>query len=90
MSNISPVYTGLLIDYRGGREVVQLSREDGAYVEAGENDNLIVQKLVANPDAVGIFGFSFLDQNGDRVCRAPGEFLHRVLFVRVGTSTGAA
>ena len=38
-------------------------REDGAYVEAGENDNLIVQKLEANPDAVGIFGFSFLDQN---------------------------
>jgi phosphate transport system substrate-binding protein len=38
-------------------------REDGAYVEAGENDNLIVQKLQANPDAVGIFGFSFLEQN---------------------------
>lgn len=38
-------------------------REDGAYVEAGENDNLIVQKLEANPEAVGIFGFSFLDQN---------------------------
>lgn len=42
-------------------------REDGAYIEAGENDNLIVQKLVANPDAVGIFGFSFLDQNSDKV-----------------------
>lgn len=42
-------------------------REDGAYVEAGENDNLIVQKLNANPDAVGIFGFSFLDQNSDTV-----------------------
>jgi phosphate transport system substrate-binding protein len=40
-------------------------REDGAYVEAGENDNLIVQKLVANPDAVGVFGYSFLDQNTD-------------------------
>jgi phosphate transport system substrate-binding protein len=40
-------------------------REDGAYVEAGENDNLIVQKLEANPNAVGIFGFSFLDQNSD-------------------------
>jgi phosphate transport system substrate-binding protein len=38
-------------------------REDGAYVEAGENDNLIVQKLEANPDAVGIFGYSFLEQN---------------------------
>jgi phosphate transport system substrate-binding protein len=38
-------------------------REDGAYVEAGENDNLIVQKLEANPDAVGVFGYSFLEQN---------------------------
>ncbi len=42
-------------------------REDGAYIEAGENDNLIVQKLEANPRALGIFGFSFLDQNGDRI-----------------------
>jgi len=42
-------------------------REDGAYIEAGENDNLIVQKLQANPDALGIFGFSFLDQNADVV-----------------------
>ncbi|MBL4693221.1 MAG: PstS family phosphate ABC transporter substrate-binding protein [Magnetovibrio sp.] len=42
-------------------------REDGAYIEAGENDNLIVQKLEANPDALGIFGFSFLDQNADKV-----------------------
>ena len=40
-------------------------REDGAYIEAGENDNLIVQKLQANPRALGIFGFSFLDQNTD-------------------------
>ncbi|MEK9765851.1 MAG: substrate-binding domain-containing protein, partial [Thalassolituus sp.] len=36
-------------------------------VEAGENDNLIVQKLVANPDALGIFGYSFLEQNSDKV-----------------------
>lgn len=42
-------------------------REDGAYVEAGENDNLIVQKLDANPDAFGIFGYSFLEQNSDSV-----------------------
>lgn len=42
-------------------------REDGAYVETGENDNLIVQKLEANKDALGIFGFSFLDQNSDKV-----------------------
>ncbi len=42
-------------------------REDGAYIEAGENDNLIVQKLDANADAFGIFGYSFLDQNADKV-----------------------
>ncbi|HEB94809.1 MAG TPA: PstS family phosphate ABC transporter substrate-binding protein [Sedimenticola thiotaurini] len=42
-------------------------REDGAYIEAGENDNLIVQKLESNPKAVGIFGYSFLEQNEDRI-----------------------
>lgn len=42
-------------------------REDGAFIEAGENDNLIVQKLVANPNSVGIFGFSFLEENRDKV-----------------------
>ncbi|MGB0570976.1 MAG: PstS family phosphate ABC transporter substrate-binding protein [Alphaproteobacteria bacterium] len=42
-------------------------REDGTYIEAGENDNLIVQKLEANPNAFGIFGFSFLDQNADKL-----------------------
>ncbi|MDD5394502.1 MAG: substrate-binding domain-containing protein [Thiothrix sp.] len=46
-------------------------REDGAYIEAGENDNLIVQKLQANPDSVGIFGYSFLDQNRDSLKAAP-------------------
>ncbi|MCX7591911.1 MAG: substrate-binding domain-containing protein, partial [Kiritimatiellae bacterium] len=40
------------------------------YIEAGENDNLIVQKLSANPHALGIFGFSFLDQNTDKVSAA--------------------
>jgi len=48
-------------------------REDGAYIEAGENDNLIVQKLVANPDAFGVFGFSFLDSNTDLVQGNPVE-----------------
>jgi len=42
-------------------------REDGAYVEAGENDNLIVQKLQTNPNAFGVFGYSFLEQNADKV-----------------------
>ncbi len=42
-------------------------REDGAYIEAGENDVLIVRKLEANPNAFGVFGFSFLDQNADKI-----------------------
>ncbi|MEM9209673.1 MAG: substrate-binding domain-containing protein, partial [Pseudomonadota bacterium] len=42
-------------------------REDGGYIEAGENDNLIVQKLQASPGAFGILGFSFLDQNTEKV-----------------------
>ena len=46
-------------------------REDGAFVEAGENDNLIVQKLVANPNALGIFGFSFVEQNANTITDIP-------------------
>ncbi|MBN8830330.1 MAG: substrate-binding domain-containing protein [Sphingomonadales bacterium] len=46
-------------------------REDGAYVDAGENDNLIVQKLSANPDAIGVFGFSYLDANRDTLKDIP-------------------
>jgi phosphate transport system substrate-binding protein len=42
-------------------------RRDGAYVEAGENDNVIVAKLVANKNAYGIFGFSFLEENTDKL-----------------------
>jgi len=49
------------------KKIAHTIREDGAYIEAGENDNLIVQKLQANPDALGIFGFSFLDQNSDKI-----------------------
>lgn len=49
------------------KRVAHSIREDGAYVEAGENDNLIIQKLEANPTALGIFGFSFLDQNEDKI-----------------------
>jgi phosphate transport system substrate-binding protein len=49
------------------KAVAHAIREDGAFIEAGENDNLIIQKLAANPKALGIFGFSFLDQNADKV-----------------------
>ena len=41
-------------------------REDGAYIESGENDNLIIQKLKTNPESLGIFGFSFLEENRDK------------------------
>jgi len=47
------------------KEVCHSIREDGVFIEAGENDNLIVQKLQANESAFGVFGYSFLDQNGD-------------------------
>jgi phosphate transport system substrate-binding protein len=42
-------------------------RQDGAYVEAGENDNLIVQKIEDNPNSMGIFGYSFLEENKDKI-----------------------
>ena len=54
-------------DSNAYKSICHTIREDGAFVEAGENDNLIVQKLQANPDAFGIFGFSFLDQNREKV-----------------------
>jgi phosphate transport system substrate-binding protein len=42
-------------------------REDGAYVEAGENDNLLVQKVSADPGTLGVLGYSFLEENADKV-----------------------
>ncbi|MDF2493186.1 substrate-binding domain-containing protein [Sphingomonas sp.] len=49
----------------------QRVREDGAYIDAGENDNLIVQKLTANPNAIGVFGYSYLEENGGSVVGVP-------------------
>lgn len=49
------------------KEICHILREDGVYIDAGENDNLIVQKLEASPNSLGVFGFSFLDQNSDKV-----------------------
>jgi phosphate transport system substrate-binding protein len=54
-------------DEKKHKAVCQSIREDGVFVEAGENDVLIVRKLEANPDAFGVFGYSFLDQNRDKV-----------------------
>lgn len=51
--------------------VCQKIREDGAFVEGGENDNLIVQKITANPNALGVFGYSFVEENLDRVKDVP-------------------
>ncbi|MEM6676318.1 MAG: substrate-binding domain-containing protein [Pseudomonadota bacterium] len=50
-----------------GIEVEIEVRDDGAYVDAGENDNLIVQKLQANPNAIGVFGYSFLEENSGAI-----------------------
>lgn len=55
------------VDKKKYKSMCHTVREDGAYVEAGENDNLIVQKLDSNPAALGVFGYSFLDQNRDKV-----------------------
>jgi phosphate transport system substrate-binding protein len=49
------------------KRVCDTMREDGGYVEAGENDNLIVQKLESNPRALGIFGYSFLEENSGQL-----------------------
>ncbi len=46
-------------------------RADGAYVDQGEQDNLIVQKIESNPRSVGVFGFSYLDENSDKVQGLP-------------------
>jgi phosphate transport system substrate-binding protein len=54
-------------DAKAFEAVWKTMRTDGAYVEAGENDNLIVQKLEANPKAFGIFGFSFLEENEGKI-----------------------
>ena len=54
-------------DKKKYKAICHTVREDGAYVEAGENDNLIVQKLEKDTSALGIFGFSFLDQNADKM-----------------------
>lgn len=49
------------------RETCHTLRSDGAYVDTGENDNLIVRKLATEPETLGIFGYSFLEQNLDTV-----------------------
>ena len=55
------------------KQICDSVREDGGWVDAGENDNLIVQKLEANPNAFGVFGYSFLEENKDKVQGAKVE-----------------
>ena len=54
-------------DKKKYKAICRAVREDGAFIEAGENDNLIVQKLVENESAFGVFGFSFLIENEDKI-----------------------
>jgi phosphate transport system substrate-binding protein len=54
-------------DEKKHKDLCTKVREDGAFVEAGENDNLLVQKVAADPGALGVLGFSFLDENADKV-----------------------
>ena len=54
-------------DKNAFKKLCHTIREDGPYIEAGENDNLIVAKLLKNPKAFGVFGYSFLDQNKDKL-----------------------
>ncbi|MDK1493337.1 substrate-binding domain-containing protein [Sinorhizobium sp. 7-81] len=54
-------------DEKKWTEVCSRMRQDGPFVEAGENDNLIVQRLESDPNSVGIFGYSFLYENSDKL-----------------------
>jgi phosphate transport system substrate-binding protein len=63
------------VDEARFKRVCDTMREDGGYVEAGENDNLIVQKLESNPKALGIFGYSFLEENAGQI---EGSFIDGV------------
>tara|TARA_B100001093_G_C26796589_1_gene1001379 strand:- start:663 stop:1700 length:1038 start_codon:yes stop_codon:yes gene_type:complete len=54
-------------DKKKYKAICRAVREDGGFIEAGENDNLIVQKLVENENAFGVFGFSFLIENEDKI-----------------------
>jgi phosphate transport system substrate-binding protein len=62
-----PEIDSLKADAKAHATACKSVREDGAFIDSGENDNLIVQKLVVNPQAHGIFGFSFLDANLDKI-----------------------
>jgi len=62
-----PEVKAAVADDKAREKVCMTIREDGGYIEAGENDNLIVQKLNANPSAFGVFGYSYIEQNRDKL-----------------------
>ncbi|TAE32687.1 MAG: phosphate ABC transporter substrate-binding protein [Alphaproteobacteria bacterium] len=66
-----PEFIAAYPDKSARGKACHMLREDGVYSEAGENDNLIIQKLVLNPKTVGIFGFSYLEQNAHSLMAHP-------------------
>lgn len=62
-----PEFLKAIPDEKTRKNACKLLREDGKYIEAGEDDNLIIQKLTSNPNAFGIFGYSFLEENKSKV-----------------------
>lgn len=66
-----PEMAALLPDAEARKHACMAMREDGNYIEAGDDNNLIVQKLINNPEALGIFGYSFLEANAALVQPSP-------------------
>lgn len=62
-----PEFEKAMPDKKEREKSCGLMREDGGYIDAGEDDNVIVQKLVSNKNALGIFGYSFLAENSGKV-----------------------
>jgi len=62
-----PEFASEYADKDARKKACGLLREDGVYIETGDNNNLIVQKLLSNPDAVGMFGYSFLEENESKI-----------------------
>lgn len=62
-----PEFKTAIPDEKDRKKACGMLREDGKFIEAGENDNLIVQKLASNPDALGLFGYSYLEENHETV-----------------------
>ncbi|MEZ5691429.1 MAG: PstS family phosphate ABC transporter substrate-binding protein [Rickettsiales bacterium] len=62
-----PEFTAAYPDKKQRKKACGLLREDGGYIDAGEDDNMIVQKLISNKDALGIFGYSFLEENQNKI-----------------------